>query len=394
MVYQSGKKAYVKSMATKAFNRERLACAYFFGCMGIAYGIFTSRMPALKDLIRANDADIGFLLLAFGGASVCGLLSCAKIMERFSAKQIGGMATLGCMAALCIVGLAFSFWQIFIFCLLAGFAGGLCEVAMNSQGIILEKRHKRLCMSFLHAFFSLGGVAGALSGSLFAALHLAPFYNFTIICGLYALLWLWAYRNTEGEPPNPAPNMEKRIRPPLLVICFGLMSMCCFVTEGSVGEWGSILLHSVKGAPERQAALVFACFSACMVICRMTGDRLRDLFGDFLIVFCGSSLACASMIVVLLADSPVICLAAYGCMGIGMATIVPILYSRAGKIPGITPGQASSAMSIMSYTGLLFFPPLLGLLAQSTGLDRALWVIVAVSFLIAASSFILRAKQS
>ena len=75
----------------------------------------------------------------------------------------------------------------------------------------------------------------------------------------------------------------------------------------------------------------------------------------------------------------------------GFAPIVPILFSRAGKYPGVSPSVASSTMSILSYTGLLVFPPFLGFLGDSIGLDRALWLIAAACLVVwAGSPFLLR----
>lgn len=166
--------------------------------------------------------------------------------------------------------------------------------------------------------------------------------------------------------------------------------MLCYVSEGSVGEWGSVLLHSVKNASEQTAALVFACFSTSMVIGRFFGDRARAAFGESRLIFFGSLLSGLAMMIVLLSDKPLICLTAYAVMGIGFAPVVPIIYSIGGRVKGISPGRVSSAISILAYSGLLFFPPFLGMLGQSIGLDNALWVIVATCFAITVGNIFLR----
>lgn len=378
-----------KNLAAGSFSRQRLACAYFFASCGLSYGIFTSRMPALKNLVNASDGQIGFLLLAFGGFSFCGLLSSKFIIERAGARIITGAAPLVFMSALTIGSLAFSYWQLVGFCVIAGLATGLCDVAMNAQGMMIEKRHNVLCMASLHACFSMGGVFGALTGSFFAALNLSPFWNFLIICGCYLLFWRWAFANSiAGETKKAATRQKARHRIPLLIYFYGLMSMLCYVSEGSVGEWGSVLLHTVKDASQQEAALAFAVFSVPMVICRFLTDKLRGIIKDFYIVFGGSLLSTMAMALVLISSRPILCLAGYFAMGIGFAPIVPLLYSRAGKTPGISAGQASSSMSLLSYTGLLFFPPFLGMLGDSIGLNNALWVITGCCACIVCGSIV------
>lgn len=377
-------------MKLSGFQKERLACAWFFGCIGLIYGIFTGRLPALKAMTGANDAQIGFLLLAFGIAGFCGLLSSGLIIERFGPRLIAALTTLFATVALIIASLAFSYWQLVAFSLLAGLGNGLCDVAMNAQGMAIERRYNKLCMSSLHASFSLGGVLGSLSGSLFAALNLSPFWNFLVVSLIYFLFWPWAWRNTTPSESPVRSSRGPKIRIPGFVYFLGLMAMLCYVSEGSVGEWGSVLLHSVKNASQEEAALVFACFSTTMVIGRFFGDRARAAFGEFRLIILGSLLSGLAMMAVLLARTPALCLCAYAVMGIGFAPVVPIIYSVGGRIPDVSPGRVSSAISILAYSGLLFFPPFLGMLGQAIGLDNALWAIVITCFGVTFGSLFLR----
>lgn len=368
------------------FAIQRLACGYFFAVPGLAYGVFTARMPALKQMVSASDTAIGFLLLAFGAASFCGLLTSAFAIARFGAKNVIGATCVILPITMTIAGFAFDYWHLIVFGVISGLVSGFCEVAMNAQGMGIELRYKKLCMSSLHACFSLGGMAGSLFGSLFAWMNCSPALNFLIVCGGYLCLLPIAWKRLDKLDVGSRKESKNRAtsRAPLFIYLCGIASMMCYVSEGSVGEWGSILLHSVKGAPQDQAALVFACFCLSMVVFRFLGDRVRQTFDESLIVGAGGLIGAISMCIVLLSSSPNICLVAYATMGIGFAPIVPILFSRAGKCPGVDQAKASSAMSVMSYTGLLVFPPFLGFLGDSIGLDRALWLVaffcVCISF--------------
>lgn len=376
----------------KDFQRERMACAYFFASIGLSYGIFTARMPALRELVSANDAQIGFLLLAFGGASFAGLLSSRFVVGKWGPKAITILSAPCAIIFLTIAALGYNYLFLVLFCILSGIWTGLCDVAMNAQAISIERRHHVLCMSSLHASFSLGGVLGSLAGSLFAWLECSTFLNFLWVCGLWLLLWLPAAANLKSaEQKHPATGVEgENVKLPFFIYFCGLMAMLCYVSEGSVGEWGSVLLHTVKNAPQDQAALVFAFFSGAMVFGRSLGDSLRRRFPDHVIVGVGGSLGTLGMAIVLLSPWPILCLAAYLLMGLGFAPIVPILYSRAGDVPGIPLAKTSSTVSIMAYTGMLFFPPLLGMLGQSLGLGNALWIIVLTCACVAAGSRFLK----
>src|SRR5699024_6416045 len=76
---------------------------------------------------------------------------------------------------------------------LFGFGNGGMDVAMNAQGVEVERSLGRPIMNSLHGFFSLGGLAGAASGGAFAAAGAAAAVNFlpvTIV--MLALLFLVA----------------------------------------------------------------------------------------------------------------------------------------------------------------------------------------------------------
>lgn len=170
--------------------------------------------------------------------------------------------------------------------------------------------------------------------------------------------------------------------------------MLSYAAEGSVAEWGSLLLFTVKGAGEHTAALVFAAFSITTVFCRLFGDRLRHVLSDFILLFGGSLLALAGMLLALFSPLPAVCLAGYALMGAGLSPIVPTLFSRAGSCPGISAGRASAIVSILSYSGLLFFPPMLGFVAHEKGLQSALLIIVAACVILALGSFLFREKRT
>ncbi len=377
-----------------SFKREKISCAYFFAVPGLTYGIFTARLPYLKKMVGADDTMVGILLLILGAASFAGLVSSRRLVVRYGTKRLLMFSGILMCIFLVMATMAPNYWVLAFFCMLAGCVEGVCEVVMNTQGMSIEARYNKMCMSSLHACFSLGGLIGSLSGALFAYFNLSAAANFLFVCALYLAAMPKAVRHlvNTGQKAADVPRKERAKIPVFIYLC-GLTSMLCYISEGAVGEWGSILLHSEKGASQDQAALVFGCFCSAMVLFRLIGDRVRQIFSDRLIA-CGGSLGGAfCMATVLLSSSPLTCLAAYTVMGACFAQIVPILFSRAGKTEGISPARASSAISIMSYTGLLVFPPLLGMLGDGIGLERALWVIVAACICICCNSWFLFRKN-
>lgn len=379
-------------MKLSEFSAIRAACAYFFICPGLAYGLFTSRLPALKEQTGASEQQIGLILLCFGISSLVALFSSNWLIGRWGSRLILCMASVLVLTGVTLCGLTGSPLALGATCLLTGFGMALTDVAMNTQGIQVERYYSASCMNFMHASYSLGGVAGAMTAAIFAAMNLGMFVNAICALGLYACFIPWAYPKLLKD--GPAAQVTKKPVPkhgiPLFIIVCGILSMLAYSAEGSVAEWGSLLLCTVKGASQATAAFVFAAFSAPTILGRLFGDRLRNYFGDFVLTFYGTLFATLGMAIVLFFANPYICLAGYAFMGIGLAPIVPILFSRAGSYPGVAAVRASAVVSLFAHGGLLVFPPLLGFAAQRYGLENALFSILAVCALITLGTIILK----
>src|SRR5205814_840998 len=74
-----------------------------------------------------------------------------------------------------------------------------------------------------------------------------------------------------------------------------------------------------------------------------------------------------------------------GCamVGLGIANIIPLLFSGAGRVPGIPAGTALAAVATTGYLGFLAGPPLIGLASDAIGLPSALGIVSASCALVA-----------
>lgn len=363
-----------------SYASARLACMFYFMAPGLAYGLVTSRMPALKNMTGATEGELGIILLCFGLSALIGLAFAPRLIAKISAKTTLLASSLVCMVFVVLVSFSSSVWFFGIAMALLGICMGLCDVTMNVQGVEVERAYKKSSMNILHAGYNIGAAAAACAGSIFAATNFGVWVNFVLPVAVMAGMLWWAeprlvtgnLEKPERSESSPLVSVEPKKRLPFLVWVCGLLCVCCYVSEGSVGEWGSLYLHQEKAAPESIAALVFAGFSICSLLCRLVADRLRNNFGDFLVSTVGATIALAGMLTVLSSSSWSICLIGYAMMGLGQAPIVPIAFSRAGAIKGVSTARATSLVSLLAYAGLLFAPPAFGLSAEHFGLHTAL----------------------
>lgn len=363
-----------------SYASARLACMFYFMAPGLAYGLVTSRMPALKNMTGATEGELGIILLCFGLSALIGLAFAPRLIAKISAKTTLLASSLACMVFVVLVSFSSSVWFFGIAMALLGICMGLCDVTMNVQGVEVERAYKKSSMNILHAGYNIGAAAAACAGSIFAATNFGVWVNFVLPVAVMAGMLWWAeprlvtgnLEKPERSESSPLVSVEPKKRLPFLVWVCGLLCVYCYVSEGSVGEWGSLYLHQEKAAPESIAALVFAGFSICSLLCRLVADRLCNNFGDFLVSTAGATIALAGMLTVLSSSSWSICLIGYAMMGLGQAPIVPIAFSRAGAIKGVSTARATSLVSLLAYAGLLFAPPAFGLSAEHFGLHTAL----------------------
>ena len=380
-------------MLSASLRRTWVAMTFFFFCIGCIYGLLTARIPALSQQIGADEAIIGMAMLSLGCGSLGGFALMNLLQRRCGTRSVLRAGSLALLFILPLCALAHDAVLFCAGCAALGFAFALSDVAVNTQGLLLEHRFRRNCLSGLHAGYSLGGLGGSALGALFAGLGLSPLITFCSVASLMLFGWLWAGRYLLPDPAvstGTEPGRQQSGHIPGLVLICGFLAMAAFAVEGACAEWSGLLLHTVKGADESTAALGFGAFSVAIALGRLCGDSLRQTLGDFRLLLGSGLLAALGSALVLASPWPLLCLAGYALTGLGAAPIMPTLLSRAGSRADISPQRATSIIATLGYSGLLIIPPSIGWLARWAGLQTALLLPLSLALVLAASSVFFR----
>lgn len=385
-------------MKSLTYAQARLAAFLFFSASGLAYGLFTARIPSLKEQTGAASDELGLVLFALGAASVVGLTGAAALVRRFGVKAVSMAGTVIFFLGLLVAGLADRVVLLAVATALVGLGFGLLDVAVNVAGIEVERRWKKASMNVIHAGYNVGVVAGSISAALFTAFAVAPLWNFALPAALLFLALLRAQHYLPVPEELQEPSAEKpktKSRVTGFVVFCGILSSATYVTEGASAEWGSLFLHQVQGAPESMAALCYGVFGSCALACRLVADRLRAAYGDLNVFLTGAVIALCGMTIVLFAPHWTVSLAGYAVFGTGLAPVVPILFALAGRWGGMPLERATSVVALFAYGGLLFFPPFFGFLAEHWGLLRSLSVtLLLLTGLLAGGIVLKRGEKS
>jgi MFS family permease len=97
----------------------------------------------------------------------------------------------------------------------------------------------------------------------------------------------------------------------------------------------------------------------------------------------GGLVAAAGMVGALLTDVPLLVVIGFGIVGLAVSAAAPVALSIAGDARPGRSGQASSAVTVVGYSGFLVGPAIIGGVAELTDLRLALGVVVVAGIGIA-----------
>ncbi len=364
-------------------GRARVAVTAIFFLNGAAFAGLFSRLPELQREHGLSDGALGLILLGGTLGLMVSQLLAGALVVRTGSRPVTLAGALGGAVLLPLPALAPSAGLFAAAMITVLTVNGVLDVAMNTQGIAVERRHPRRIFASFHAAFSFGALAGAAAGGLSATAGVAPegqLVGAAIVLAVLALAvrpWLLeAAADARREGPAFA-------RPSRALAALGAVAFCVLLAEGAVNDWSAIHLRRSLEASPGLAAAGLAAFSLTMGIGRLAADRLADALGAQRIVRLGGLLAAGGLSLALLGGSPAAGIAGFAAMGAGLSGIFPLALDAATRT-GTEAGPALAAVSTTGYVGFVAGPPTIGLVSEATSLPTALALVVALCLVAAA----------
>ena len=366
------------------------AVAAMFILNGALFGIWASRIPAVRDHLGLSHETLGYGLLFMAAGAVCSFPITGRLTDRFGAVVITRVIAVLYTISLILLALAGGFWTLAAALFIFGAFHGSMDVAMNAWAAEVEQAYSKPVMSSFHAMWSLGAGLGALSGYGAVQFGLTVIQHFLLVGGIVIVLamamsWVrWTSRRSELSKGSVF------ALPSGALVLVGLTALCGALGEGAVADWSAIFLRDVTNAAESVAALGYAVFSVTMVAFRLAGGFVIARFGPVATARFGGVCAAIGVYGVVSATDAGLALAGFALMGVGYAVIMPLAFSRAASDPHIPPGQAIASVATLGYGGLLIGPPLIGFLAEMLTLRIAFTALLPLAVLIVLLSGSLR----
>ncbi len=362
--------------------------AQFFSS-GFIFATWGVHVPTVKAHYGIDEAQLGLALLAAGAGAMFGLTSAGRWIGRHSPRRMAALC--GCVYALLLAGLIAMPGYVALLGLLAvfGLVTSVFDVAINTEAAQLELHSDTPLMSGMHGMFSLGGMAGAASGSAVLAAGMGAQAHLLLVAAVMVLVVAASSTRMLPKPAatsNTAGADHSFRLPRGALAVLGVLAALGRIAEGAIYDWSVLYMQQELGSPQKQAALAYAAFSAAMAAARFGGDAMRARFTPIALLRGSGLLAAAAMTLVLLTDLPWLALVGFAGVGIGFANVVPILFGASARVPGVEPATGIAAVSAVAHLGFMAGPAVIGLLARASSLTAALYVVVVFAVALAASA--------
>lgn len=359
-----------------------------FVAVGLVWGAFMACLPDLKATIGASDGQMGQVLIFGSMAAMAQMLVAPRLADRLGRAALpAGVAAMA--LAVVLPGQAGHAAAMGGAMLAMGAATGATDIWMNARLAAIEADRRLALMNLNYAVYSLAYAGAAAATGLARASGFGPGAILTtvalIVLVLAALAWERDGR-IEGMGAGTGPGRAALGAVPWLA---GALVLIAFLTENAAEAWSALFLERDLGASAGLGAAGPALLGLAMGLGRLGGQALIRFLGDQTLLAAGLLLAALGAGLVALAPGPALAAAALTLMGLGVSVVVPTALAVTGRLaPPAVRGRAIARATVIGYLGFFLGPPVMGLVAEASGL-RAAYGLIALVLMLA---LILRAR--
>ena len=363
-------------------SRARWATRAQFLHLGVIAGVWGVHVPSIKVAYALDARLLAAVLLSSSAGSVLMLFLAGRVVGRLGARNSTVVAGWLFCAALASSLVLPNVGLLMLVMLVLGSGESLYDVAINAEGTMLESLGGRAVMSGFHGMFSLGALVGSGSAAAMLRLGIPAATQMSGVGLVVAALLTLASRGMLADHPAPATPQAHFVWPRGVLLLIGLLICSGMLAEGVMYNWSVLYVQVELHTPQERAALAYVSFAGATALMRFAGDAVRARVSERTMLRAGSLLAATAMAVVLLVARPWVAIAGFALVGMGLATIVPLLYNAATRVPGVSRAAAIASVSSIGYLGFMIGPPIIGGIAHATTLSIAMATLIVASLLL------------
>ncbi len=369
------------------FSRYGLYALFLM--LGIAMSTWATRTPALKEMLQADTAQMGLVLLGFSCGSMTGILLGSPLTRRLGVRKAAlwaavcvtaGLVLLACvplcparfLAAAGLFGI--------------GFGNGVMDIAGNIECSVLQLRSRQHFIPTMHGCYCLGTLSGAGISLVVSLTGTGYATHLVLAAALAAGLAIFGISNVLNLASAGLHRTQQRRKTSLLSLLRDkyTLLLCCIILglalgEGAANDWLPLLMREGHGYSESAGTFIYLLFTAGMAAGRLTAPLiLRRLRPERLIAAC-AVFAAIGIALAIFPEGHLAGALAVIFWGLGASLGFPLVISCAasGSAGSNTEhreeaGSRVSLVATVGYIDFLVSPPILGFLGQELGLRMAM----------------------
>jgi MFS family permease len=352
----------------------RIAVGAMFFMAGLSFSSWASRIATVQQNMGLSDAALGAVLFSLPVGLMCSLPFSGWIITKIGSRKLLIGALLVYSVALVTLGLAQNPFQLIICLICFGFSSNAVNISVNTQAVAAEELYQRPILASFHGLWSLAGFVGAGVGTFMIANHVAPYLHFLLMMIVIMIGVIIAARYLKDDKvANAGPVF---VMPDSSLIKLGVIAFCSMICEGAMFDWSVIYFKKVVLAPTALVGVGFTAFMLTMAAGRFFADKFAHRYGLKRTLQVSGTLTATGLLIAVAFPYLYTAITGFLLVGVGVSSVVPMVFSAAGKSKTMQPGVALAAVSTIGFLGFLVGPPIIGFIAGLATL-RASFILIA-----------------
>ncbi len=363
-------------------SKARWATRTQFLNLGFVVGVWGVHIPTVKARYDLDERSLAAALLATSVGSLLTLAIAGRTVGQLGARNTSVLAGWGFCLALGLFLVLPGYWALIPAMMLLGASESVFDVAINAEGTTLETLSGRAVMSGFHGMFSLGAMIGAASAATMLRVAVPAWIQLSAVGAIVAVSIFVASRGMLATHPAAESSQAHFAWPKGALLLVGMLILFGMLAEGVMYNWSVLYVNQELRAPQDTAAIAYVSFAGATAVMRFAGDSVRARVSERTMLLAGPAIAAVAMLLVLLVARPWFAMVGFAVVGIGLATVVPILYTAATRVPGVSRAGAIASVSSIGYVGFMIGPPIIGGLAHATSLTIAMGTMIVAALIL------------
>ncbi|MCX6089396.1 MAG: MFS transporter [Candidatus Atribacteria bacterium] len=352
--------------------------------VGMTLGSLGSILVPISHTFHLRMAQVSFPVVFNSSGFLVGTLIISFAWRMTRARSF--LTIFSIINAICMLMVFFwhtNFTLILTFLFISGMAGAVIHSGLDSLFAELYPHDRSRALNFLHVFFGLGAFTGPFIIGTALALS-APWYLAFLFMGLLCIPWpfLFVRRSLYHRIHALYASRLSDIRPragslwshPIFWVVFATIFIYVG-TEGCLTSWSGVFLNRVRGLSASFASYSVALIWMMIVVGRLIFSHIirPKTLSLFLIIASLGNVVGTCLFFMIKSTYPEMFL--IGLAGLNLSFMYPGLIALGGDLFPDLIGMVIGTLAASGTMGSIFFPWILGPLAERMSLARSVFIV-------------------